>query len=234
MNVAARPGPLPFDDWHSTGWSLIPGFLRLEEVDALRREANRLLAQTEHFETRGAVPYSPTRSDRLDPVIDLSKPFAALARDPRLLELAERLLGGQPQLMKDKFIAKPPGTGGYATHQDGAYWQGLGIEPDRLLTIAVFLDDATLDKGPIECATGFHRSLLSGPGGIDPDDSTLGAFAVIEAKAGDLLLLHSLTPHRSGPNRSDGMRRALLFSYGVDDRPDLYGRYYQLKRAITS
>ena len=55
---------------------------------------------------------------------------------------------------------------------------------------------------------------------------------MIEAKAGDLLLLHSLTPHRSGTNRSDGMRRALLFTYGVDPRPDLYGVYKQLQQEL--
>jgi ectoine hydroxylase-related dioxygenase (phytanoyl-CoA dioxygenase family) len=55
---------------------------------------------------------------------------------------------------------------------------------------------------------------------------------MIEAKAGDLLLLHSLTPHRSGSNRSGDMRRALLFTYGVDPRPDLYAVYKQLQEAL--
>ncbi len=57
---------------------------------------------------------------------------------------------------------------------------------------------------------------------------------MIEARAGDVLLIHSLTPHRSGPNVSDRMRRTLLFSYGVDDRPDLYDLYYQLRRTLSS
>ena len=54
----------------------------------------------------------------------------------------------------------------------------------------------------------------------------------IEAKAGDLMLLHSLTPHRSASNRSDEMRRALLFTYGVDPREDLYAVYKQLQEAL--
>ena len=137
--------------------------------------------------------------------------------------------------MKDKFIAKPPGAAGYLTHQDGAYWKDLGIDFDGFLTVALFLDDAAPDQGPVECASGFHRLLLTGPNGeIDPDDSQLGPFTMIEARAGDVLLIHSLTPHRSGTNRSNRMRRALLFSYGVDDRPDLYGRYYQMRQSISS
>jgi len=235
MNAEARIEPMEMDDWASRGWVLLPGLLGRDELAPLCAEADRLLGQKEYFEMRGGVPFSPTRSDRLDPVIDLSPPFAALAADPRLLGLVATFLGGRPQLMKDKFIAKPPGANGYKTHQDGAYWQGLDIDFDRFLTLAVFLDDAAPDQGPVECASGFHRGLLTGPdGAIDPDDSKVGSFAMIEARAGDVLLIHSLTPHRSGPNVSDRMRRTLLFSYGVDDRPDLYDLYYQLRRTLSS
>jgi len=235
MNAEARIEPMAMDDWASRGWVLLPGLLGRDELAPFCAEADRLLGQKEYFEMRGGVPFSPTRSDRLDPVIDLSPPFAALAADPRLLGLVATFLGGRPQLMKDKFIAKPPGANGYKTHQDGAYWQGLDIDFDRFLTLAVFLDDAAPDQGPVECASGFHRGLLTGPdGAIDPDDSKLGPFSMIEARAGDVLLIHSLTPHRSGPNVSDRMRRTLLFSYGVDDRPDLYDLYYQLRRTLSS
>ena len=234
MNAELAIQPMSTDHWSAHGWLHLPAFLGQDETAALRGEADRLLRNRKHFDQRGAVLFSPTRSDRLDPVTDLSPPFAALAADPRLVGLVAALVGGRPQLMKDKFIAKPPGTSGYETHQDGAYWQGLGIDFDRFLTVAVFLDDAAPEQGPIECASGFHRGLLTGPGGaLDPDDSELGPFAMIEAKAGDILFIHSLTPHRSGPNRSDRMRRALLFSYGVDDRPDLYDLYYQLKRTLS-
>lgn len=234
MNVEVRIDAAGRNSWESCGWALIPGFLGPDEVSALCREADRLIQRKELFDQRGTVPFSPTRRDRLDPVIDVSEPFAALAVDPRILTLAESTVGGRVRLMKDKFIAKPPGADGYGAHQDGAYWMGLDIEPDRFLTIAIFLDDATPEKGPIECAPGFHRSLLTDPANAgDPDENLLGPFTMIEAKAGDVLLLHSLTPHRSGANRSNEMRRALLFSYGVSDCPDLYERYYQLKRSIS-
>jgi ectoine hydroxylase-related dioxygenase (phytanoyl-CoA dioxygenase family) len=222
-------------DWEEKGWELIPAFLESAEVEALAHEADRLWADQALFGIRGAVPNSATRSDRLDPVIDLSRPFAALARDPRLLAIVDRVLGGRAQLMKDKFIAKPPGAGGYATHQDGAYWPGMGFDVGRFLTAVIFLDDATAEKGTIECAAGYHRHMLTDPDVIaDPDEAALGAFTAIEAKAGDLLLLHALTPHRSGPNRSTGMRRALLFTYGVDGRPDLYARYKQFQQEVRS
>lgn len=223
--VGANSGGGP--DWRRDGWCVARGVLAADEIDALRREADRLWAQPALFAERGAVPISPRRNDRLDPVIDLSPAFRALAEDPRLLTLAAELLGGEPQLLKDKFIAKPPGASGYLAHQDGAYWQGIGLSPDAFVTIVCFLDDSTAEAGAIECASGLHSTLLTPPGQVaDVDESALSVpFEIVELKAGDLLLIHSLTPHRSGPNRSESMRRALLLTYGVDARPGLYRRY---------
>ena len=233
MNVASRIEAQPDAGWQANGWCLVPGFMNPTEMAALRAEAERLYRDKTLFEQRGSVPNSTTRSDRLDPVIDVSAVFTGLARDDRLLKLVGDALGGEPQLMKDKFIAKPPGAAGYAAHQDAAYWPGLGVDPGRFLTAVIFLDDATPEKGAIECVSGLHGQLLTDPDEIaDPDEASLGDFTTIEAKAGDLLLLHSLTPHRSGTNRSDAMRQALLFTYGVDPRPNLYEIYKQLQEAL--
>ncbi len=229
MTSMARPST-PACDWARDGWTLVARFLGDDELALLRLEADRLWARRDLFAERGAVLNSPTRGDRLDPVIDLSQPFNALAQDARLLAMTSRLLGGEAQLMKDKFIAKPPGTAGYAAHQDGAYWPGMGLDIHRFLTAILFLDDSPAERGAIECAPGHHARLLTDTL-ADVDDGALGSFRAVEAKAGDLLLLHALTPHRSGPNRSAAMRRTLMFSYGVDPRPDLYGIYSRARRA---
>lgn len=221
-------------DWARDGWTLIAGFLKKDELTLLRREADRLWARQDLFAQRGAALNSPTRSDRLDPVIDLSPAFAAVARDRRLLALASDLLDGEAQLFKDKFIAKPPGAIGYTAHQDGAYWPGLGLDPGRFLTAVLFLDAAGDDNGAIECASGMHRELLTDPDRIaDPDEDAIGGFTMVEATAGDLLMIHALTPHRSASNRSQHMRRALLFTFGVDPRPDLYAAYQQHRTGIN-
>lgn len=235
MSVSARKDLAAESDWASDGWALVPGFLAPDQLQAMRHEADRLWADQSLFGVRGAVPNSATRSDRLDPVIDVSPPFAALAKDVRLLAEVDAVLGGSAQLMKDKFIAKPPGAGGYAAHQDGAYWPGMGFDTRRFLTAIIFLDDATADNGAIECAPGQHHYMLTDPEVVaDPDEEQIGEFVTVEAKAGDMLLLHALTPHRSGPNRSTGKRRALLFTYGVDPRPDLYAVYKQFQQEVRS
>ena len=222
-------------DWRQDGWTLFAGFIGPDEVAVLLAEAGRLLAMPELFAERGAVANSQRRSDRLDPVIDLSPAFAAVACDRRLVALASELLDGEAQLFKDKFIAKPPGAIGYAAHQDGAYWPGMGLDPRRFLTAALFLDPADGSNGAIECASGHHRALLTDPDRIaDPDESAVGDFTLVEAAAGDLLMIHALTPHRSATNRSQAMRRALLFTFGVDRRPDLYAAYQQHRTRMSA
>ena len=233
VNLPAHVEATLPDSWRQNGWLLVPGFLDSSELEALRSEADRLWSDQSLFKSRGAVPNSAHRNDRLDPVIDLSDQFFDLAHDPRLMAAVESALGGEARLMKDKFIAKPPGAGGYAAHQDGAYWPGMGLDVDRFLTAILFLDDSGVEKGTIECAPGLHDRLLTGADEVaDPDEAELGEFSAIEAQAGDLLLLHSLTPHRSGPNHSAEMRRALLFTYGVDPRPDLYDIYQRGRRTL--
>lgn len=229
-----KQGRAQAGDWREDGWAVFAGFIGDDEVAGLRAEADRLLAMPDQFAERGAVANSQARSDRLDPVIDLSPAFAAVAHDRRLIALASELLGGEAQLFKDKFIAKPPGAIGYTAHQDGAYWPGMGLDPGRFLTAALFLDQADGTNGAIECASGRHRALLTEPDRIaDPDETAVGDFTLVEAAAGDLLMIHALTPHRSAPNRSQAMRRALLFTFGVDPRPDLYAAYQQHRTMMS-
>lgn len=227
-----KPPHLRTEEWARDGWILVSDFLDADELAVLDREGERLCSLRPLFGQRGTVANSHHRRDRLDPVIDLSPPFEALSRDPRLLAVASELLGGEAQLMKDKFIAKPPGAAGYTTHQDGAYWPGLDLDFYRVLTAIVFLDDSPAEKGAIECVPGEHERLLTDLSEVaDPDERKLGPFTAIEARAGDVLLLHALVPHRSGPNLSAGMRRTVMFTYGVDPRPDLYGLYARHRRA---
>ena len=221
------------EEWHRNGWILVPRLFSPAEVDAMLAETDRLLPggrASGPDASRGGLLKGDQRTDRLDPVMDLSLLFAEVAKDGRLLGLASALLGAEAQLFKDKLIAKPPGAIGYSAHQDAAYWPDLDIQPDRFVTIALFLDAATEENGAMQCLSGMNREWLTSPGVIaDPDEASLGPFTTVIARPGDVLAFHSLTPHRSEPNRSDGMRRSLLLTYGVDPKPDLYS-YYQRHR----
>lgn len=218
------------DEWHARGWTVVRNFIGEERLTALRRASDRLHGDASLFEQRGAVRASAPRTDRLDPVIDVTPEFRALAADPGLVELLGEALGGTVQLMKDKYIAKPAGAGGYALHIDAAYWLGMGLDLDRFASAIIFLDDATLDNGAIECADGWHPLGAAGEPIVDPAEGSVGPLAAAVGQAGDVLLLHARTPHRSGDNRSAAPRRTLMLTYGIDARPGLYGLYQQHRR----
>lgn len=220
------------------GWGVLPGFLGDALLRSARTEAERLLQCPRLFSkrsARGGVVASKRRSDRVEPVLDLSPFFAELARNEALAEAARALLGPTAQLMKDKLIVKPPGAGGYALHQDAAYWQQLGLPLDAFVTLVICLDPMTRDNGCIEMASGANWSLLTAEGVIDdPQDDDVDEFTDAVAAAGDLIAIGALTPHRSGRNETNRSRRALFLSFAADPKPGLYDRYADFRSAVRA
>jgi ectoine hydroxylase-related dioxygenase (phytanoyl-CoA dioxygenase family) len=112
-------------------------------------------------------------------------------------------------------------------------WQFRVPDAAAMTTVAVAIDDAPLESGPIEVYVGQHGRLLTRPGAVeDPgeDDVDPRRRRAIELDAGDALLLHPLIPHRSEPNRSDAPRRVLYLTYARASLGDLYDSFYELYR----
>lgn len=213
------------------GFVVLPGVFPAGEAAAWAGECDRLQALPGVFHPdnlRTGVLNSERPPDRLDPVVDLSPLLRDVALGPRLRSLASRLLGDDAALFKDKVILKPPGTRGYDPHQDYAYWSWLPAPPAALLSVLVALDPATAANGAVELFPRLHHRLLT-PEGVpadveEADLTTRPHLAVTEP--GDVVVFHSLTPHRSGPNRTGTERRQLYLSYGAAGHGDLYRTYY--------
>lgn len=95
-------------------------FFLPEEADAFCVEADGVAAVDGLCgdPLRGSIRTGAERHDRVDPVLDISAIFAALAADARLLRLGAEILSDEAQLLKVKLILKPPGAIGYGVHQD--------------------------------------------------------------------------------------------------------------------
>ena len=183
-------------------------------MNLLSEECDLLMEDRTMLATRGAVKGSPPRNDRLDPVSDISAVFRSTVSDRRLINLAESAVSGPVERLKDKLIFKPPGSTGYALHQDFAYWQSFGYTADEMVTLAVCIDDMTLQNGAIEFALGCTWTLETPMGEIcDPDPERFSQFRAAEATAGDVVIFSSLVPHRSFANKSSFSRRVLFASY---------------------
>ena len=166
-------------------------------------------------------------------MIDISPPFAAAARDPRILGLAAALYGEPACLFKDKLIYKRPGHAGYALHQDYIAWPSF---PTSFITVALAIDAAADDNGATEVFPGHHhRGYLSARDGqyhelpLDAVDPAKGV--LLRLQPGDLAVFGCYTPHRSAPNRSGSSRRLLYTSYnalsdGGDSREAHYREFH--------
>lgn len=196
--------------------------LKRDEIDRLCVEEARLWSEAaadlgregvywRKHETQGRV------ADRLDPVCTISKPFAAVADDSRMTAIANAVLGAPCTFFKDKLIAKPPGAHGYRLHYDYAYWTGLGVLAEELVTLFLALDASDEANGGVELFPGLHAKALApsreDPLDLDPVSVADARSCVPELAVGDVLAFHSCMPHRSAPNRSGRSRRVYVAIY---------------------
>lgn len=113
-------------------------------------------------------------------------------------------------------IFKPPGATGYRLHQDIPLgWKGF---PQSFLTVLIPIDALSRENGCTEVFAGYHSGHLSQNSTeyMLPDELVEETRRVpLELEPGDIAVFHGLTPHRSAPNRSSGMRRTLYVSYNA-------------------
>lgn len=215
--------PYQLTRYRSRGYVAVRGRFGPAEVALWQAECDRLWEALAQQPGEGRIQFRGHQNgteiaDRIDPLLDVSPVFRRMSRDPRIVAAVEGALEGTAKVVKAKLIAKRPGTHGYGLHQDFPYWQHLGMPADHLLTIQVAIDPATEMNGGVELWPGRHREILPAPP-ENPLDVAESAVATKEAEliplsTGDLLLFHSLAPHRSAPNRSTEPRRAVFVTYG--------------------
>ncbi len=160
----------------------------------------------------------------------LVMPLAArIARDNRVLDVIESILG--PNILiyaAELFIKEPRTTQIVSMHQDLTYW-GLGAT-QGLVTAWIPFSPSTPASGCMDFVPGSHKNpilphqdtfdsnnLLSRGQEVRVDVADEDKVA-IEIHPGQMSLHHGLTIHGSGPNRSGDRRIALVVRYC---RPDI-------------
>ena len=153
--------------------------------------------------------------------------FLALARDPRITGRLLALLGLDIQLQHSKLATKPatPGTGAFGWHQDLPFYPHTNTS---LLSVFIYLDDATPANGCMSMVSGSHR--LGPLSHLDDAGTFTGVCREsqhwtdhpervmrVAPRAGAISIHHCLTLHGSPPNLSGPPRRGVVFSYRADD-----------------
>jgi len=219
------------------GYLVLRGVFSTAEMAALRQEADRLIERTELIDVDNLRCRWQSHADSgeclfecFDPVIDLGRQCASIARDERILRVLAALYGDPACLFKDKLIFKPPGAKGYGLHQDYISWPTF---PRSFTTVLVPIDAAGVENGATEVFPGCHRQgYLAPQDGMYHELSTTAIDesrgVILELEPGDIAIFGCLMPHRSAPNGSSGPRRQLYLSYNArQDGGERRGAHYR-------
>jgi ectoine hydroxylase-related dioxygenase (phytanoyl-CoA dioxygenase family) len=134
-----------------------------------------------------------------------------------LRDVAVDLLGPDVRLYWDQAVYKKPGTDApFPWHQDNGY---TFVLPQQYLTCWIALSDVTEDNGCPWVVPGLHRQ-----GTLAHRASDLGFVCLedapdavpVPAAAGSVVVFSSLTPHSTGPNLTDAVRKAYIVQYAPD------------------
>ncbi|MCW3051012.1 MAG: Phytanoyl-CoA dioxygenase [Chthonomonadales bacterium] len=202
-------------DFEEQGFVAIRGMFTEAETAAFKAECNRLLEQ--HSAHAGVFVGLAANSPL----------FRSLARDARLVDALELLLGPNIEFLSDKVVFKSSSMAtGSPWHQDWPYWEGL-----HKISVWISLDTATPENGCLKMLPGSHKQVAVHDGVAGTGEGfghRLRPEAVDESKAvilpcapGDAILFHDLTLHASFPNVSGQDRWSVISTYRSASEPDL-------------
>jgi ectoine hydroxylase-related dioxygenase (phytanoyl-CoA dioxygenase family) len=205
------------------GYVVLPSLADVEvaevtaDLDGLEAGVDRYLAAQEgervSIAERGAITFT------VHPVLR-SEAARRFVREPALVGLARDLLGPDVNLYWDQAVyKKPEKPRRFPWHQDTGYTY---VEPQHYLTAWVALTDATVANGCPWILPGVHRAGTLLHHWIDPigwqcvpAEGAIDGAVPAEVPAGGAVVFSSLTPHFTGPNTTDGVRKAYIVQYAA-------------------
>jgi ectoine hydroxylase-related dioxygenase (phytanoyl-CoA dioxygenase family) len=221
--------------YRSHGWARLGRVADDETLAALRARADDIMlgrvvheglffqhdSESGRYEDlefgRGYV--GPSEAYRKIEKLERDPVFRAWIENPVFERVVRAVLGNEGVAVYRATLFTKSARGGTELpwHQDGGSFWGLDRDPD--LQVWTAIDDASSSSGCVEVVDASHTSGLATPlGGTIPRDLVVEARADerkigLEARAGDVLLIHNYLWHRSGNNTSGRTRRAFTISY---------------------
>jgi len=228
-HFAWRQPPPPFrrisvaqaEAYSTRGAFVLEHAFSADEIQAVTAAIDPLEAETEAFlatRPNGRHGIARAREITFRPhLVSVEPVLRDFSRHPVFCDLVHDLIGPDVRLYWDQSVyKKPEADREFPWHQDNGYTY---VEPQQYLTCWVALTDATIDNGCPWIVPGGH---LAGtrrhewtPLGfrclVDPPEAE-----VLEVSAGSIAVFSSLTPHRTGPNRTDSVRKAYILQYAPE------------------
>lgn len=159
---------------------------------------------------------------------EISEVFADVMRNGRSVDMCVELIGQGIRFHHGKVNSKLPGTTTKVNfHQD------FPFEPmtnDDMITCLLFIDDVTLENGPLEVVPGTHKGPLYShwhngifTGSVSDEILAQHEDKVMRCtgKAGSVCLMHASLLHGSAPNLSNKSRTLYISTYYAEDAIEL-------------
>lgn len=218
------------DFYHENGYLLVKGVFNRDEVQGMRDAVQGFLERAARSEFDASatwqgdyLPEEALKKLVLKGFHDLEYQDAAFTRaivHPNMVAVLKLLIGPNIQLHHSKMLVKPPSKGAaFPLHQDYPYFPHAH---HSMLAASVHLDDSDMTNGCLCVVPGTHKlGPIPHVGNhyLRTEDWPLEKATPCLAEAGDVLFFNYLTIHGSDQNRSDRVRRNVLFQYRAADDP---------------
>ena len=159
---------------------------------------------------------------------EISQTYENVMRNSRMTDCVAELIGPAIRFHHGKVNSKLPGTATKIKfHQDFLFQP---MTNDDLITALLYIDDVTLENGPLEVVPGSHKGPLYShwhngvfTGSVDDEITEKYSKDVMKCvgKAGSVCLMHSSLLHGSAPNLSNKSRTLYIVTYYAEDAIEL-------------
>lgn len=199
------------------GFFVLPELFSGAEIDTLVQHLDPFARAHEEELKQQGINQGINRANEITFTTHLTAkdPFIMeFIKRPEFVTLATGLLGPNVSLYWDQSVYKKPETPrDFPWHQDNGY---TPVDPQQYLTCWLALNDATVENGCIWALPGSHKQGLidhqateTGKKGYFGDEQGVP----VPLQKGGVIVFSSLLLHRSGPNLSQGVRKAYIIQY---------------------
>jgi len=153
--------------------------------------------------------------------IELSATYLSFMRDNTGLDAVAQLLGPNIKFNNSKINLKHPGSKtAVKFHQDFSFEAHTN---DSLIAVLYFLNDVTLENGPLQVVPGSHKGKIYSlwqdgvfTGAVDDEVESQNAAHALPC-IGTACLMHTRLLHGSAPNLSNDPRNLYILTYTAED-----------------
>lgn len=230
--------PAEVEAFRRDGWLLLRNAVTPAQLAALQADFAAWVAESRgHDKPYGQIMDGRPRFDleaghspehpalrRVNAPTDVSPIHHEVMANSRMTDAVAELIGPNVKFHHSKTNSKLPGTATKVRwHQDFPFTPHSN---DDIVTALLFLDEVTLENGPLQVASGTHRGPIHGlwhggrfTGAMDEaSEAALMARAeTCVGPAGAACLMHTRLAHGSAPNLSRLPRTLFICVYSAED-----------------